>query len=141
MEELNDIYGKYLQRYEIYFRTFTALEWFNALLIYLRTGVSVQLVAGMMYNMTDRSVTVQIVGKNIRKIMWLLGEFKEFDSLMNIFLIFLKSALTNLIRTMNWAKKNVFSLTKKIQALMTFRVMDNSFTTTWTLTDWIMKYC
>ena len=75
LDELHDIYAKYLEKYEIYFRSFTALEWFNALMIYLRTGVSVQILAGMMYTMTDRSVTVQRVGKNIRKIMWLLGEF------------------------------------------------------------------
>ena len=73
LTELHEIYEKYLRKYERYFRTFTALEWFNALLIYLRTGVSVQLISGMMYSMTDRTVSVQRVGKNIRKIMWLLG--------------------------------------------------------------------
>lgn len=75
MNEFHDIYDKYLKPYKHHFRSYSALEWFNALLIYLRTGLSVQLVAGMMFSMTDRPITVDRVGQNIRKILWLLGEF------------------------------------------------------------------
>ena len=75
MNEFHNIYDKYLKQYEKHFRAFTALECFNALLIYLRTGLSVQLVAGMMFTMTDRPISVDRVGQNIRKILWLLGEY------------------------------------------------------------------
>ena len=79
--ELCDIYENYLKKYEKYFRTFSALECFNALLIYLRNGVSVQMIAGMMFTMTDRHISVDQLGKILRKVLFLLGKLNILISI------------------------------------------------------------
>lgn len=75
-DEIISIYEDYVKPYERgVFRKFDGLEYLNALMVYLRTGNSVQIVCGMMYGMTDRNITVDSLSKNLRKMLFLLGRF------------------------------------------------------------------